>query len=58
LKGKLKQYDTFIAPVNADYNRSIGPAASGSTAGGSILGSGKSGLSYQMKLRIIYSKIN
>lgn len=58
LKGKLKQFDTYIAPVNVDYNRSVGPAASGSTAGGSVLGSGKSGLSYQMKLRIIYSKIN
>jgi hypothetical protein len=28
LKGKLKQYDTFIAPVNVDYNRSVGPAVS------------------------------
>jgi len=58
LSGKLKQYDTYIAPVSIDYNRSVGPAVSGSSAGGSILGSGKSGVSYQMKLRIIYSKIN
>jgi hypothetical protein len=58
LKGKLKQFDTYIAPVSPDYNRSVGPAVSGSTAGGSVLGSGKPGVSYQMKLRIIYSKIN
>jgi hypothetical protein len=58
LSGKLKQYETYIAPVSTDYNRSVGPAVSGNSAGGSILGSGKSGVSYQMKLRIIYSKIN
>lgn len=58
IKGKLKQYDTYIAPVNLEYNRSAGPVVSGSTAGGAVIGSGKSGLSYQMKLRIIYSKIN
>ena len=58
IKGKLKQYDTYIAPVNLEYNRSAGPVVSGSAAGGSVIGSGKSGVSYQMKLRIIYSKIN
>ncbi|HQS05776.1 MAG TPA: DUF4270 domain-containing protein, partial [Daejeonella sp.] len=58
IKGKLKQYDTFIAPVNLEFNRSAGPVVSGSNAGGSVIGSGKSGVSYQMKLRIIYSKIN
>lgn len=58
LKGKLKQFDTFIAPVTTDFNRSVGPVASGNSAGGAVLGSGKSGTSYQMKLRIIYSKIN
>jgi len=58
IKGKLKQYDTYIAPVNLEYNRSAGPVVSGSSAGGAVIGSGKSGVSYQMKLRIIYSKIN
>lgn len=58
IKGKIKQFDTYIAPVSTDFNRSAGPAASGNTAGGAVIGSGKSGLSYQMKLRIIYSKIN
>jgi len=58
IKGKLRQYDTYIAPVSTDYNRTAGPVVSGSTAGRAVIGSGKSGLSYQMKLRIIYSKIN
>lgn len=58
LKGKIKQYDTFVAPVNDDYNRSTGLSASGNTAGQAVIGSGKSGVSYQMKLNIIYSKIN
>lgn len=58
LKGKIKQYDTFIAPVNEGFNRSGGLSASGNTAGQAAIGSGKSGVSYKMKLNIIYSKIN
>ncbi|MDP3467586.1 MAG: DUF4270 domain-containing protein [Daejeonella sp.] len=58
IKGKLRQYDTYIAPVSTDFNRSAGPSVSGSNAGGAVIGSGKSGVSYQMKLRVIYSKIN
>ncbi|MFA6945814.1 MAG: DUF4270 domain-containing protein [Pedobacter sp.] len=58
LKGKLKQYDTFIAPISTDFNRSGGPVVSGNSAGGSVIGSGKSGVAYKMKLNIIYSKIN
>lgn len=58
LKGKIKQYDTFIAPVEVGFNRAGGISASGNTAGQSVIGSGKSGVSYKMKLNIIYSKIN
>ena len=58
LKGKIKQYDTFIAPVEDAFNRSDGFSASGNTAGQAAIGSGKSGVSYKMKLNIIYSKIN
>lgn len=58
LKGKLKQYDTFVAPVSADYNRSAGPVVSGTTASQSVIGSGKAGVSYKMKLNIVYSQIN
>lgn len=58
IKGKLKQYDSFIAPISLDYNRQAGPVVSGTTAGGAALGSGKDGISYKMKLNIIYSKIN
>lgn len=58
LKGKLKQYDTFLAPVINNYNRSSGPVASGTTASRSVLGSGKPGVTYKVKLNIIYSKIN
>ncbi|SDM17443.1 protein of unknown function [Daejeonella rubra] len=58
LKGKLKQYDTFIAPVSLNYNRQSGPVSSGTTAKSAVIGSGKAGVSYKMKLNIIYSKIN
>jgi len=58
LKGKLRQYDTFIAPVSVRYNRSAGPLASGTTSSRAVLGSGKTGVTYKMKLNIIYSKIN
>lgn len=58
LKGKIKQYDTFLVPVNQDFNRTVGLSASGNTAGQAVIGSGKSGVSYKMKLNIIYSKIN
>lgn len=58
LKGKLKQYDTYLAPVNTDYNRSSGPIPSGATASRVVIGSGKGGVTYKMKLNIIYSKIN
>jgi len=58
LKGKLKQYDTFIAPVSLNYNRQLGPVSSGTTATSAVIGSGKAGVSYKMKLNIIYSKIN
>lgn len=58
LKGKLKQYNTYLAPVNADYNRSSGPVPSGGTASRVVIGSGKDGVTYKMKLNIIYSKIN
>ena len=58
LKGKLKQYDTFIAPINLNFNRQQGPVSSGTTATSAVIGSGKAGVSYKMKLNIIYSKIN
>jgi len=58
LRGKLKQYDTYIAPVGLNYNRQTGPLPSGATATGAALGSGKTGVSYKMKLNVIYSKIN
>lgn len=58
LKGKIKQYDTFLVPVNQDFNRTVGLSATGNTAGQAVIGSGKSGVSYKMKLNIIYSKIN
>ncbi|MEJ7778054.1 MAG: DUF4270 domain-containing protein [Daejeonella sp.] len=58
LKGKLKQYDAFLAPVSLNYSRSTGPLASGTTASRAVLGSGKAGVTYKMKLNIIYSKIN
>jgi hypothetical protein len=58
LKGKLKQYDTFIAPISLNYNRQQGPVSSGTTATSAVIGSGKAGVSYKMKLNIIYSKIN
>ncbi len=58
LNGKLKQYDTFIAPVSVNYSRSTGPLPSGTTASRAVLGSGKAGVTYKMKLNIIYSKIN
>ncbi len=57
LKGKLKQYDTFIAPVSVSYTRSSGPVVSGTTAARTVMGSGKPGVTYKMKLNIIYSKI-
>lgn len=58
LRNRLKQYDTYIAPVNIDYSRQGGPLPSGVTATSAVLGSGKTGVSYKMKLNIIYSKIN
>lgn len=58
LKGKSKQYDTFIAPVNVSYSRQLGPVASGTTASRTVIGSGKNGVMYKMKLNIFYSKIN
>lgn len=58
LRGKSKQYDTFIAPVNVSYNRQSGPLASGTTASRAVIGSGKTGVTYKMKLNIFYSKIN
>ena len=58
LKGKSKEYDTFIAPVSVPYTRQSGPVPSGTTASRAILGSGKNGVTYKMKLNIFYSKIN
>ncbi len=58
LAGKSKQYDTFMAPVNITYSRQSGPVTSGTTASRAVLGSGKSGVTYKMKLNIFYSKIN
>jgi len=58
LKGKLKQYNTYIAPVSLNFNRQSGPVSSGTTAKSAVIGSGKEGVSYKMKLNIIYSKIN
>jgi len=58
LKGKSKQYDTFLAPISLNYNRQLGPVSSGTTATSAVIGSGKAGVSYKMKLNIIYSKIN
>ena len=57
LKGKLKQYDAFLAPVSFNYNRSSGPVVSGTTAARTAIGSGKGGVTYKMKLNIVYSKI-
>jgi hypothetical protein len=58
LGGRLKQYDTYIAPVGINYTRQNGPLPSGATATSAVIGSGKLGVSYKMKLNIIYSKIN
>jgi hypothetical protein len=58
LRGRTKQYDTYIAPVLINYNRQSGPVPSGATATSAVIGSGKAGVSYKMKLNIIYSKIN
>lgn len=58
LRGRSKQYDTFLAPVSINYSRQSGPIPSGSTASRAVLGSGKSGVTYKMKLNIFYSKIN
>lgn len=58
IKGKLTQYDTFMAPVSENYSRQGGLTPSGTTAGRAVVGSGKNGVSYKMKLNIIYSKIN
>ncbi|MEJ7692564.1 DUF4270 domain-containing protein [Daejeonella sp.] len=58
LSGKSKQYDTFLAPVNVSYSQQSGPVASGTTASRAVLGSGKPGMTYKMKLNIFYSKIN
>ncbi|HEY1008651.1 MAG: DUF4270 domain-containing protein [Daejeonella sp.] len=58
IKGKSKQYDTFIAPVSEGYTRSEGKGPSGTTASRTIFGSGKTGVTYKMKLNIFYSKIN
>jgi hypothetical protein len=58
LKGKSKQYDTFIAPVGEGYTRSEGNGPSGTTASRTVFGSGKNGITYKMKLNIFYSKIN
>ncbi|WP_411273227.1 DUF4270 domain-containing protein [Daejeonella sp.] len=58
LKGKSKQYDTFIAPVSTRYTRQLGPLASGTTASRTVLGSGKNGVTYKMKLNLFYNKIN
>jgi hypothetical protein len=58
VRGRLKQYDTYIAPVAIDYNRQTGPVPSGTTATSVNFGSGKPGVSYKMKLNIIYSKVN
>ncbi len=58
LKGKSKQYDTFIAPVGEGYTRSDGKGPSGTTASRTVFGSGKDGVTYKMKLNIFYSKIN
>jgi hypothetical protein len=58
LRGRTKQYDTYIAPVTINYNRQSGPVPSGATATSAVIGSGKPGVSYKMKLNIIYSKVN
>ena len=58
LRGRTKQYDTYIAPVTINYNRQSGPVPSGATATSAVIGSGKAGVSYKMKLNIIYSKVN
>ena len=58
LRGRTKQYDTYIAPVTINYNRQSGPLPSGATSTSAVIGSGKPGVSYKMKLNIIYSKVN
>lgn len=58
IRGRSKQYDTYIAPVSLNYNRQSGPQPSGATATNAVIGSGKEGVNYKMKLNIIYSKIN
>lgn len=58
LRDRAKQYDTYIAPISINYNRQTGPLPSGATATSAVIGSGKAGVSYKMKLNIIYSKIN
>ncbi len=58
LRDRLKQYDAYIAPVTSKYDRSYGTSPSGTTAGRAVIGSGKDGVTYKMKLNIFYSKLN
>ncbi len=57
INGKLEQYDAYIAPIGNAYSRSEGPTASGTTASQVVIGSGKDGATYKMKLNLFYSKI-
>jgi hypothetical protein len=57
VSGKLKQYDTFIAPADIAADRVTAIFPSAITAGRSILGSKDNPL-YKMKLNIIYTKTN
>lgn len=57
IDGKIKQFDTFIAPADIKDDRMTAIFPSASVAGRSILGT-KDNPVYKMRLNIIYTKTN
>ena len=57
VNGRLKQYDTFIAPAEVTADRASAILPTAGVAGRSILGT-KGNPTYKMKLNIIYTKTN
>lgn len=57
VNGKIKQYDTFIAPADFTADRATAIFPSATVASRSILGA-KGNATYKMKLNIIYTKTN
>lgn len=57
VEGRIKQYDTFIAPADFGADRASAIFPSASAAGRSILGT-QGNATYKMKLNVIYTKTN